>query len=174
VNNINTIQLLQNQLKWAHEEMEMTMADVTDDVAQYDEVGMALSVAAAYAHAVVAEDMIVASMLAHKAPLSQREETGLSIPMPAQEHWDQHAEWAKNVKVDLTKLHAFAKKVYLATDEWIVTVKEEDLEQEIDMGQMGKQTVAWLITNFLILHIANLCGEISAIKGVQGLKGYPF
>ena len=36
---------------------------------------------------------------------------------------------------------------------------------------MGEQNLVWLISNFVILHIANLTGEISAGKGTQKLKG---
>ncbi len=42
------------------------------------------------------------------------------------------------------------------------------------MGAMGKAPRAMVISNFVIAHAAHLTGEISAIKGVQGLKGYPF
>jgi hypothetical protein len=42
------------------------------------------------------------------------------------------------------------------------------------MGDWGKHKLADVLTNFVILHVANLTGEISAAKGFQGLKGYPF
>ncbi|GEM_PF-3622591 len=47
-------------------------------------------------------------------------------------------------------------------------------DKEVDIPGMGKKNLAFIINNFVILHIANLTGEISAAKGVQGLKGYPF
>lgn len=113
----------------------------------------------------------------HAIPLcSDNSKTGLSEPMPSQAEWDKHDIWARSVKIDLVKLKAFAKDVYRQTDLYLATLSDEDLDKEFDMSSMGmgKQTVVFVINNFLLLHIANLTGEISAIKGVQGLKGYPF
>lgn len=155
--------------------MESTMADVTSDVAHFTDTGKALPVGAAYAHAVISEDVIVATMLAHTTPLSvDNSLTGLSIPLPSQAEWDKHDAWARSVKVDLVKLKEFAQKVYQATDAYFASLKEEDLDKEMDLGGMGKQTVEFVISNFVILHIANLTGEVSAAKGFQGKKGYPF
>ncbi len=172
---MNSVQLLSQQLKSAHESLEMTMADVTPDVAHFNETNKAIPVGAAYAHCVIFEDLLAAMMFPSAKPLySTPEEVGVSEPMPSQAEWSKHEEWYKSVKVDLPKFKAFAQKVYAATDKYLSELKEEDLEKEIDMGAMGKQSLAWLISNFLILHIANLTGEISAAKGIQGLKGYPF
>ncbi len=172
---MNTIELLRQQLQSAHETMEATMMDVTTESAHFVDTGKALPVGAAYAHAVISEDVIVATMFAHTTPLSAGSaQTGLSTPMPSQQDWDKHAEWAMHVQVDIAKLKEFAKDVYAATDAYIATLKEEDLDTEMDMGAMGKKNLAWVFSNFVILHIANLTGEISAVKGVQGLKGYPF
>ncbi len=172
---MNATQLLREQLKSSHETMEGTMAGVNTDVAHFGDTGKALPVGAAYAHAVISEDVIVSTMLAQKTPLStDNSKTGLSEPMPSMSEWDKHDQWTKTVKVDLPKFKAFAQEVYKATDDYLTTLKEEDLEREIDTPGMGKHTLAWLITNIVILHNANLTGEISAAKGVQGLKGYPF
>lgn len=174
---MNAIQLLREQLQSAHETLEATMADVTDKTAHFTKIGKALPVGAAYAHAVLAEDIIVATMLAHTTPLSaENPETGVSEPMPPFDKWDQHEKWYQSVKVDLAKMREFAKKVYKAGDDYLASLKDEDLNQEVDLSGMGmgKKNLVFIINNFLILHTANLTGEISAAKGVQGLKGYPF
>src|SRR4051794_37688142 len=88
--NMNTIELLRDQLQSAHWVLESTMEDVTDESAHFNKTGKALPVGAAYAHAVLSEDMIVSTMLANKTPLSAGEETGLSEPMPSQEEWSKH------------------------------------------------------------------------------------
>jgi hypothetical protein len=119
--------------------------------------------------------MLLAMMLTHKATLATTaEEVGLSALMPSMENWDKHDEWARTVKVDLGKFKVFAQKVYAATDAYLSTLKEEDLSHEIDTGSFGKHPLSFILTNFFLLHIANLTGEMSAAKGVQGLKGYPF
>lgn len=172
---MNAVQLLREQLQSVHYTQEATLEGVTKKVANFRKTGKAIPVGAAYAHSVLAEDMIVAGMLANKKPLATKDaKTGVSIPMPSQQEWDKHEEWYKTVAVDLSVLKKFAKDVYKATDDYLATLKDEDLDRQIDVPGMGKQNLAWLISNFVILHIANLTGEISAAKGIQGLKGYPF
>jgi len=171
---MNTIQMLRDQLKWEHETLESTMADVTEDCAHFSDLGKALPVGAAYAHAVVSEDVIVSTMLANTKPVYENVETGLSEMMPGFDQWENHDTWAKTVKVGLEKFRNYAAKVYEASDKYLASLKEEDLEIEKDLGMMGKRNLFNIISNFLILHSANLSGEISASKGFQGLKGYPF
>lgn len=171
---MNVIQLLRDQLKWSHETLEATMADVQNDHAHFTDTNKALPVGAAYAHAVMGEDVVVATMLAKTQPVSAAMETGLSVSMPSMQEWDKHEEWARTVKVDLPKFKVYAQKVYGASDTYLATLKEVDLNREMEVGNMGKQTLVWVLSNFIILHNANLTGEISAAKGLQGLKGYPF
>lgn len=172
---MNSIELLREQLKNAHQLQESTVADLTDAAAHFTETNKALPAGAAYAHSVISEDVIVATMLAHKDQVfTNAEESGLSEAMPGFDEWEKHEVWVKSVKVDLEKFKAYAAKVYQATDEYLSTLKEEDLETELDLGAFGKHTLSGVLTNFVLLHIASLTGEISAAKGMQGLKGYPF
>ncbi len=171
---MNAVQLLREQFASAHETQEGTMDDVTAKAADFSEIGKALPVGAAYAHSVLGEDVVLAGMIMHTKPLSaDNSQTGLSTPMPSMSEWDKHEEWVRTVKVDVPKLQEFAKKVYKQTDDYLATLKDSDLENEVEIPGMGKKTLSFLLTSFLLLHIANLTGEISAIKGVQGLKGYP-
>lgn len=172
---MNAIELLREQLKSAHETLDATMAEVTEEVAHFANTNKAMPVGAAYAHAVLAEDIVVATMLAQTQPLSAaKQDIGLSEPMPPFAQWDKHEQWMQTVKVDLPKLQAFAKEVYEATDKYFATLTEMDLDKEIEVHGMGTQKLVFVINNFVILHIANLTGEISSVKGLQGLKGYPF
>lgn len=174
---MNTIELLREELKWAHETQEGTIADLTEDSAHFNEINKAIPAGAAYAHSILGEDMVVSMMLANKPGLAiDKNEVGVSELMPPSSEFEKHEAWYKSVKVDLPKLREFAKKVYKATDDYLSTLSDEDLDKQLDLSGMGmgKQSVSYVICNFVILHIANLTGEISAAKGFQGLKGYPF
>lgn len=172
---MNSVQLLKEQMKSAHDALEATMADVSTDTAHFREMGKALPIAAAYAHAIIAEDMVLSNIITQKETIfKDASEAGVSEPMPDFAHWDDHAMWTQNVKVDLSKMKEFGKKVFAVTDEYLSTLTDEDLDKEIERPVIGKHNLAFFITNFLLLHAANLTGEISAAKGMQGLKGYPF
>lgn len=173
------LQLIKDQLKDAHETLESTFADVTEEILHKDPGGKAFPVGSLYAHLVFSEDVIVHTMLQTKTPLYKGEwvgKTGTDSPMPEMDaNWSANNEaWSKGVKVDLKQIRDYAKAVYSATDAYVATLTDADLEREVDLGAWGKKTVASLLHSFIIAHTNSLTGEISAIKGVHGAKGYPF
>lgn len=171
---MHAIELLRQQFKDAHDGLEMTMDDVTDTVANFNKTGKAVPVGASYAHAVLGEDMALQTIILGKKPLAEKEDLGFSTPPPDMEHWNEYEKWYKFVKVDVAKLRAFAKKVYKATDDYLTTLKEEDLDKELEVPGMGKKPLGYLLNNWMLLHTATGNGEVSAAKGFQDLKGYPW
>jgi len=76
--------------------------------------------------------------------------------------------------MDLPPFREYGKAVYTATDAYIAGLSDADLERKVDTRLIGEQTVAFVLGTFVAWHVANHCGEIAALKGVQGLKGLPF
>ena len=66
-------------------------------------------------------------------------------------------------------------KDYTATNEYLSLLAPEDLDQTADLSNlgMGHVTRAWIFSRLIIGHMDNICGEISCLKGLQGLQGYP-
>ncbi|HZE86859.1 MAG TPA: DinB family protein [Methylomirabilota bacterium] len=176
---MQALQLLKDELKNARETFEGTAADITDEQLSKDPGGKALPLGASYAHLIFSEDVIIHSMLQQKTPLSAviwKDKTGASEPMPPMdENWSAaHESWAKKVTLNLPKFREYAKAVYAATDEFINSLKDEDLDKEVDLGTWGKKTVAEMLYAFIIGHTNSLAGELSVLKGIQGFTGYPF
>ncbi len=173
---MNTIQLIRDQIKTAHDWLEGTVADVTPTMANFVPPGQAHSVGTRYAHAIVAEDTMTHAMLQGGAPLytsSFAGKTGVADPPSA---WSSKLEWAQNEKVDINAMRKYAQAVYKATDDYMATLKEADLDKEVDLtqGGFGKWSQGAFLITFVLGHARDIMGEISAIKGVQGAKGYPF
>jgi len=176
---LTALELLKDELKNARESFEGTAVDLKEEDLHKSPGGVAFPLGATYAHLIFSEDAIVQGMLQGKAPLSEtdwKNETGASMPFPAIDaNWETaNKEWSNNVQIDLGKIREYAKTVYAATDSYMNSLTEEDLEKEVDLGPMGKKTVVEIIYAFLIAHTNQLTGELSALKGVHGLKGYPF
>ena len=176
---MTALQILKEALANARETLEGTMADVTQDQLHNSPGGKAFPLGATYAHLVFSEDVIVHGMLQGKAPLSEttfKGKTGANEPMPAMdENWSSNNEkWSNSVQIDLAQLREYAKAVYAATDSYVNSLNDADLDKEVDLGSWGKKTVANLLYAFIIGHANNLAGEISVLKGIQGAKGYPF
>ncbi len=175
----NAIALLREQAGISHWLLEATMADVTPEQAQWTPPGIANPLGATYAHLVCSEDMIVNGMLRQQAPLafsSWAGKTGLSEPQPTPEAWDKYPAWTRSVQVDLGALREYAQAVYAATDEYLATLKDDDLGRKLDLSAMhlGEQTLGWALTVFIVSHAGTETGEVATLKGIQGAKGYPF
>jgi len=176
---MDALTLLQEQLHNARETFESTAADIREEDLHKQPGGKALPLGALWAHLVMSEDMTVQQFLQKQKPLFEsdfREKTGVSEPMPAMdENWStNHEAWANRVKIDLPAFREYEKKVYAQTEKYMTTLTNEDLEAEVDLGAWGKKTVAYMLYAFIIGHTFSLAGEISAIKGIHGAKGYPF
>ncbi len=173
------LQYIKDQLKSARETFEGTANDIQPDHLQKDPGGKAFPLGATYAHLVFSEDAIVQGMIQGKAPLSEttwKGKTGTNTPMPAMDqNWEQANEvWSKSVVVNWDELRTYKTAVFAATDTYINSLKDSDLEKVIDLGAWGKKTVAELLGSFIIGHMNSLAGELAVLKGIQGAKGYPF
>jgi hypothetical protein len=176
---MDALTLLKDELKNARETFEGTVSNIKTEDLPKAPGGKALPLGALWAHLVMSEDMTTQQFLKAQKPLFEtefKERTGVSELMPAMdEHWEEnHAAWAQKVKLDLPLFREYEKAVYAQTEKYMEGLHEEDLEKEIDMGAWGKKTVVYFLYAFIIGHIFSLTGEISAVKGVHGAKGYAF
>lgn len=176
---ITALQLLKDEIKSARETFEGTAADLKQEDLHKSPGGVAFPIGATYAHLVFSEDAIVQGMIQGKPPLSEttwKNKTGASLPFPAMnETWEAtNREWSNTVQINLSEMREYAKAVFAATDAYINSLKDQDLEKVIDLGSWGKKTVAELLSSFVLAHTNQLAGELSALKGVHGSKGYPF
>jgi hypothetical protein len=163
------------QMRDAHELLESTVGELTPEQLRFAPPGRALPVGAAYAHVIFSEDILVQHAKGEKPLFERGVQTGASEPHPnfmaEGADWGQYPGWTQRVRFDLGQLRAYAQQVYANTDAYIASLTEEDLDRPDNFLQ---QTVAHFIARALIAHADNLTGEISAVKGVQGLQGYPF
>lgn len=171
---MNAIETHREALRWAYELLEMTMADVTPELAHATPPGVANPLAATYAHALSDLDVIPNHLLQGKPILFEtdwKDKTGISEPQ-----WFSDAEWARRVRVDLAAAREYGKAMYENADAYIASLNEEGLMREVDLSfvRLGTRPVSWCLTALIISHLNNMAGEISVLKGIQGVKGYPF
>jgi DinB superfamily len=177
---MNAISLLREQLTEAHALLEAIMEDVTPEAAHWVPPGTANPVGATYAHVVVFEDMTINGALRHHRPLYETTwagKTGMSELMPKQgEEWQDYADWTRRLRVDLPAVREYARAVYANTDQYLSTLSAEDLDQPMDLSGVGGGNVSLghVLSRSVVAHVDNIAGEISCLKGLQGLQGYPF
>jgi DinB superfamily len=172
---MNAITLLKNQIDFSRSTVEGTVGDLTDELCQAPPGGKAHPIGATYAHMTISEDFIVNMIVRGSTPLMMGEwagKTGVSEPPPAP--GGDIFGWANRVKVDISQACEYAKAVYSNTDEYVATLSPEDLDREIEVPGFPNQTVGGWLSLAAVIHPSNHIGEISAMKGIQGAKGYPF
>jgi hypothetical protein len=180
---MNVGTLLKLQLEDAHRTLEGTLSDIDEVDAHKEPGGRAFKVAANYGHVVFAEDQVINRMLRQQQPLYTTTwdgRTGFSEPMPSPLDlepgaWPEiHDKWARALRVDLAQARRYAEAVQSDALGYLAAQSEADLEREMDLKVLPPMPQALVLTVFVIGHYYSLAGEMSAAKGVAGLKGYPF
>ncbi|HSW88324.1 MAG TPA: DinB family protein [Candidatus Saccharimonadales bacterium] len=177
MNNLG-VEILLNQLKAAHGTLEQTMEGVTEEVAQYMPPGTANPIAGTYAHVVFSEDLFMHTFLRKTPPLMEttfKDKTGASEVQPMD--WQvAYPKWLKEVKLDIKQFREYAKAVFAESEEYVASLTDADLEKDVDMSAfgMGTRKTYDFIANLISGHVYPIMGEISVLKGIQGLKGFPF
>ncbi len=176
---ITAVQLIQDQIKDAHETFINTVSTINSEDLHKLPGGKALPLGSLVAHLAYSEDVIIHGMLQGKPPLYTtvwKGKTGVNEPMPAMdEKWKEaHEKWARSVNITFPELLAYVKALFAGTEKYVSTLRDVDLEKEIDLGSWGKKRVVDLLSGFITAHTNSLTGEIAAVKGVHGAQGYPF
>jgi len=52
----------------------------------------------------------------------------------------------------------------LATDAYLAALSPEELTQTIDLSRLGQgnPTIAWVVSKFVVLQLAQICGELTS------------
>jgi hypothetical protein len=177
------VSLLRMQAQLASGMLEGVLAGLTAEHVHFVPDGVANPIGAQYAHVITGKDGFINGRLKGGAPLfasTWADKTGLSElpPAPATDApgMPDWSEWARRVQINLPVMQEYAAAVFASVDEYLATLTDADLERTIDLTRMGMGEVPFgkLLTIVLLADTIAHAGEISCLKGVQGMKGYPF
>ena len=175
---MNTVGLIQYSLGFAFDVLEQVVTDLTQEQADWMPPGLANPIGALYWHTVSYVDEIVHDWAMGQAPLRQSAgwEEKVVIASPPEDGEDPMGQLRAirvGLHVDLPALHDYAHVIAQALQDWVASLTPEDLERTIDTT-IGELSLGQMLEAYVIWHINIHCGEISALKGCQGLKGYPW
>ena len=173
---MNTVDLLQYGLDNAFGILSQVTADLTQEQANWQPPGIANPIGATYWHVVQGADEVVQKWCARQESLSDQggwREKVLTVSAPEPEQGGDWLTCMRTIRVDLPALHEYAQAVQQAGRDWLGTCAPEDLERTVETP-IGELNLAQLLEAFVIWHLNAHCGEISALKGCQGARGYPF
>jgi uncharacterized damage-inducible protein DinB len=158
---MNTVELLQFSLEAAFDILSWVTADLTQEQADWRPPGTASTIGSVYSHILTYVDYYVQNYGIEGKP---QPETVESRPPEL---------WMQDAQRDLSELHAYAGQVRRTAQNWLSSLTPQDLERKT-RTTAGEINEGQALELFVIWHISAHCGEISALKGCQGLKGYPW
>lgn len=145
-----------------------TVADgMTDEQYNMKPAGTANAIAKSHVHAMTAVDFFLNGTVKGGQMLWPAFAKANGLPGNPTEIWG-HAG-----AIALAPMKEYGAKVQASVLEFVGTLSDDDLDREIDTPFFGKQTTAFMIM-LAGMHSVGHCGDMSAVKGLQGLKGLPF
>ncbi len=164
---MDALTLLRDQAAMAHDLMTQVFAPVTTDQAVWRAPGSTANlVGATFLHAYFSEDGLVQRSQGRPTLFDSggwQQRTGL----------DPAALWTSSDRPDPDALRAYAAEVAAATRAYLEGVSPDALVEEVN-SPVGKRSRAVLFSLLLLTHKGSHMGEIAALLGCQGVKGFPF
>ena len=158
---MNTVELLQFSMGTAFDILGAVVADLTQEQADWTPPGKASCIRDIYWHTLSYVDYFVRTYCIEGKGLPETVE-GRPDVLRMQE-----------VQKDLAELHEFASAVRSTVDGYLSSLTPADLDRRRHTTA-GEMNVGQMLEVYIVWHINVHCGEISALKGCQGLQGYPW
>jgi hypothetical protein len=145
---IDAAGLLRAQVQEVHAELDGYLSKWLCGIAPAAPAPGSLAVAL-YVHAATAEDVTVQSLLRKRAPIYQTDWAGKGP--------------ARYSTANLEPIRAYAQQVFGATDAYLAELTPSALSQTVNMSPhgLGTPTVAWVVSKFIVLQLARICGEFT-------------
>jgi hypothetical protein len=82
------------------------------------------------------------------------------------------ADSRRALHVDLAALKSYGADVHAATDAYLATLSDGDLDRKADLsaGGFGTQKLGWMLNLLLLNHLGTETGEIAVLKGIQARR----
>lgn len=163
------LDFIRAQVGAVHHNLGFSMDDLTDEIVHSRAGGTTNTIAQILAHVVTGQDLLIREKLGgvpalHESGWAQK--TG--IPTVRSEIW-QSDTW----RLNLEAFNAFRLAVEANSTAYVEGLQPADLDLPRSWIRGPERPLGMLLQTIFINHALGHCGEISALKGVRGLKGLP-
>ena len=149
------------------------MQEIAEEQVNWAPPGTANVISAILLHQAGIEDAVVQQRLRGEPRIWERdgwaEKTGVAMTPGSGGGWEE----LKTQTVSLAPIQAYAAAVHAATDAYLASLTDEELRREMPWPFGGTRTVADFLA-LIVVHTVFHAGEVSALKGAQGVPGIPF
>ncbi|HWO74011.1 MAG TPA: DinB family protein [Dehalococcoidia bacterium] len=147
----------------------IAVEDVDDEVAHWHPGGNANTIAQLLAHFVTGQDLLFNGKVLGGKSLHESGWAGRTgIPVNRADIWVRDG-W----RLRLAPFNEYRLAVEDSIRRYLSSATAADLDREVEWVRGPIATLGQRLQTVFIHHAFGHCGEISAIKGMQGLKGLP-
>jgi len=164
---MNAPSYARSQLESAFDNVDLCMQGLDDDTYNWQPSGTCNPISKLHVHIVSSMDFFTNSILQGKRSGWPEVAAQVGLPTNPQEMWQSQT------RVSMDAIVNYGKDVRTRVMEYISGLSDADLDRELDTKILGVKSVGWVL-QFCGMHMSSHAGEISAVKGMQGLKGLPF
>ena len=127
------------------------------------------SIGSIYLHAIASEDWAVQELIQGKPKIADAGGWFARLGMDQATDPD-----FSKANMDLDVMREFAKAVYAATDAYLNSITDADLDKECQWFGGATHSAAWVLGDVVHAHLGEHAGEIAALKGIMGMQGLPW
>ena len=160
---------LQTLVRTANRSVLKVMEGVTQEHADWLPPGTSNPIGSTYLHIAMGLDMNISTMLEEQPRIWEREHWAEKFGLPA----DAQLVSFDKLAIDLPLAREYHARVMQQINAYFDRMTETDLARVVPSWR-GTVTVADALSLFMAFHTLQHLGEISAVKGYQGLKGFLF
>jgi hypothetical protein len=174
-NFMSGINYFRTALKDMHQNFLDAVKDLTDEQLHFRPLDKCNHIAFSLWHLARTEDMVINFLVQKKNPVWNAEGWDKKLGMdPRAQGTGMSEQDAAAVKIkNLQEFLGYVQSTFKATESWLETIKEEEMDQVHDLPVLGKRNLYQVIGGTALIHAAEHLGEIWLIKGLLGLKRSP-
>ncbi|MSP78735.1 MAG: DinB family protein [Dehalococcoidia bacterium] len=162
--------LLKTQATGLRRDWNNILGDMTQEQVDYHPEGLANPISQLVVHSLGYLDTVVNKTAQGKTPIWDSGNWGTKINGIAPGRQDLAK--ARAAKVNLAALKEYTNQVLASVDAYLATAQPSDLDKQIPGAGGNMVPLANQLSSAIVTHFADHMGEISAIKGIKGGKGY--
>ena len=172
---MGTLDFLRTSTKKLHNDFRDAIKDLKEEQLHFRPLGKGNHIAFALWHLVRTEDSVINFFLQRKAPVWNTEGWDKKFGMdPRAQGTGMTAEQAAAVLIQsLPDFSKYMENVFKASEAYLATLKEADLDRVEEFQFLGKMSFGQVIGGVVLNHGSQHLAEIWYVKGLQGLKGSP-
>lgn len=147
---------------------DLALEDLVPEVAHFDAGGKTNTIAQLVAHMAMGEDNVFHRMLMGRSRIIETNDWAEKCGIPP----ERGAVWGKEWQLNIEPFREYRELVKKSASGYLETMDLADLEKEVE-GFNGPRQIHSLMHIAVINHMLGHAGEVSTLKGIQGLKGLP-